>query len=171
MFSRRHLIAFSFALVGILGGAPAIAQSNGRPSQDYVAKAAIGDMFEIQSSKLALRKSGDPKVKSFASRMIKDHTASSAKLKSIIRSEELPLVPPTKIDDAHQQMIDKLSAASESEFDKMFHEMQMNAHQEALALHQGYAENGLEPALKAFAKKTSAVVQMHLQMLQADQSM
>jgi putative membrane protein len=166
MITRRGLAAF--LLLALTAISPALAQNDsgsGRPSQDYVAKAAIGDMFEIQSSRLALTKSSAPKVKSFASRMIKDHTAGSAKLKSIIRSEELPLVPPTKLDDAHQQMIDQLSSAQGSEFDKMYLDMQMKAHQEALALHQGYAENGLEPKLKAFAKKTSATVAMHLSML------
>jgi putative membrane protein len=168
MISRRGLIAFTFAALGAASTVPAFAQSgadSGRPSQDYVTKAAIGDLFEIQSSKLALRKSADPKVKSFASRMIKDHTASSAKLKSIIKAEELPLVAPAKLDDAHQQMIDKLFNANEMDFDKMYLDMQATAHQEALAVHQGYADSGLETKLKAFAKKTSAVVQMHLGML------
>jgi putative membrane protein len=164
MISRKGFIAFF--LLAFASVSPALAQSDtGRPSQDYVTKAAIGDMFEIQSSKLALKQSHDSKVKSFASRMIKDHTAGSAKLKSIIKAEELPLVPPAKLDDAHQQMIDQLSSAKGADFDKMYLDMQMKAHEEALALHQGYAENGLEPKLKVFAKKISAVVQMHLSML------
>jgi putative membrane protein len=162
---RRALFAFFvFVLAGV---SPALAQADtgSRPSQDYVTKAAIGDMFEIQSSKLALKKSQDAKVKSFANRMIKDHTASTAKLKSIIKSEQLPLVPPAKLDDAHQQMIDQLNGATGADFDKAYLDMQMKAHEEALAVHQGYADNGLDMKLKAFAKKTSAVVQMHLTML------
>src|SRR5689334_24900305 len=95
MTSRRGLLALAFILLGFATAAPAFAQSNNdaqRPSQDYVTKAAIGDMFELQSSKLALQKAGDAKVKRFASQMVKDHTASSRKLKSIIKAGELPLV-------------------------------------------------------------------------------
>jgi putative membrane protein len=166
MFSRNTIVGL--LLITFAGLGPALAQNEtGRPSQDYVTKAAIGDMFEIQSSRLALKSSHDSKIKSFANRMIKDHTASSDKLKSVIKAEELPVVPPAKLDDAHQQMIDQLSNANGSEFDKLYLDMQMKAHEEALAVHQGYAESGLEPKLKAFAQKTSAVVQMHLSMLKA----
>jgi putative membrane protein len=171
MFSRRHAVALVFLLIGISGIVPASAQDSGRPSQNYVTKAAIGDLFEIQSSRLALRKSDDGKVKDFASRMVRDHTASSAKLKSIIKAGELPLVPPTKLDDAHQQMLDGLAGANGADFDKMYMEMQIKAHEEAVALHQGYAENGMEEKLKAFAKKTSMVVETHLGMLKTMHAM
>jgi putative membrane protein len=154
MINGRSLAgAALILLLGLAGLAPASAQesaASARPSQDYVTKAAIGDLFEIQSSKLALRKSRDGEAKSFASRMIKDHAASSAAMKRIIKAEELPLQPPAKLDDAHQQMIDSLSAANGSDFDKIYWDMQSKAHEEALAMHQGYAESGLEPKLKAF---------------------
>jgi putative membrane protein len=158
---------FAFLLVAVVTTAtPVLAQDTGRPSQDYVTKAAMGDMFEIQSSRIALKKSHDTKVKSFASRMVKVHTAGSAKMKNIIKSGELPLVMPVKLDDAHQQMLDQLNQASAGAFDKTYLDMQKKGHNEALALHQGYAEHGNEPALKVFAKKTATVVQMHIEMLQ-----
>ncbi len=162
MFSRRSLTTIAFAIAGFVASTAAFAQSKtapARPSQDYVAHAAVNNMFRIQSSKLALSKSGDANVKSYASGVIKDQTAASAKLKKIIKAEELPLVPATKLDDTHQQMIDSLSSASGRDFDKMYGEMQTKAHEEALTLHQGYAENGMEPKLKAFAKTTGELEQ------------
>jgi len=174
MISRSGLLAFGFALLGAVIFTPAYSQTTDgaqRPSQDYVVKAAIGDLFEIQSSKLALQKSSDAQLKNFAARMVKDHTASSAKMKRIIKAGELPLAPPTQLDDAHQAMIDSLSGASGGEFDHLYLEMQMKAHDEALALHQGYAQSGLEPKLRAFAQKTGEVVQMHLGMLKGQHSM
>jgi putative membrane protein len=170
MINRRSLLASGMTVAGLAILDPAFAQGAGdsaRPSQTYVSRASIGNLFEIQSSKLAQRKASDGDVKSFASRMIRDHTASSTEMKRIIKAGELPLVPSTKLDDAHQQMIDSLSAADGADFDKMYWEMQSKAHEEALALHQGYAETGLEAKLKAFAKKTADVVQKHIQMLQA----
>ena len=171
MISRPGLLAIALILFGA-GATPALSQDGAaRPSQGYVTKAAIGDLFEVQSSKLALKKSSDAKVKQFASRMVKDHTASSAKLKRIIKAEELPLARSAKLDDAHQKMLDNLAASNGSDFDKLYHEEQQKAHEEALALHQGYAENGLEPKLKDFARKTSQVVKMHLDMLKGQHSM
>jgi putative membrane protein len=145
-------------------------EASQRPSQKYVTKAAIGDKLEVQSSKLALQRASDDKLKSFASRMVKDHTASSAKMKRIIRAEQLPIAVPAKLDDAHQQMIDSLADADRGAFDHLYLEMQIKAHEEALALHQGYAQSGLEPKLRDFAQKTSAVVQMHLDMLKRQHS-
>ena len=172
MVSRLGVGAVALLFIGGAAAVPTLAQEgDAPPSQDYVAKAAVGDMFEVQSSRLALQKSGDSKVKQFAGRMIKDHTASSAMLKRIIKSGELPLVPPTKLDDAHERMLADLSSASGGEFDKLYHELQLKAHEEALALHQGYAERGLEPKLKDFAKETSQVVAMHLAMLKGQHAM
>jgi putative membrane protein len=172
MTIRALIAAVAICALGL--ASPAVAQDtapSAGPSQDYVNNAAVGNLFEVQSSKLALQKSSDAKLKSFASRMIKDHTANTATMKRIIRAEELPLAAPTRLDDAHQQLIDSLSGASGGEFDHLYLEMQMQAHQEALALHQSYAQSGLEPKLRAFAKKTSEVVQMHLGMLKGQHSM
>lgn len=52
-------------------------------TQDFVAEAAISDMFEIQSSKLVQEKK-DTKVNDFANKMIADHTTSSDAIKSLI---------------------------------------------------------------------------------------
>jgi predicted outer membrane protein len=65
-------------MVSLLALGPAIAQSMGEKTgvnsalgiapttQDFVAEAASGDMFEIQSSQLAQQKSNNPQVKQFA---------------------------------------------------------------------------------------------------------
>src|ERR1700716_202152 len=75
---------------------PAVAQSVGErtgvnsalgvsPSTpDFVKEVAISDMFEIESSKLAQQKGSSP-TKSFADRMILDHTKTSMELKSLVQ--------------------------------------------------------------------------------------
>jgi predicted outer membrane protein len=60
-----------------------------KATQEYVQKAAVGDMFEVQSSNLAAKQAESSDVKAFAQRMIKDHTASTAALKSGIKSANL----------------------------------------------------------------------------------
>jgi putative membrane protein len=169
MLDRRMFIAAVLALgltVSISSAKAADATGPGGPSQDYVTKAAIGDLFEIASSKEALNKSHDSRIRAFAARMIKDHSAGSRTLKSIIKTQELAITLPSKLDDEHQQMLDRLKSAQSADFDKQYIALQTEAHQGALALHQGYAQSGLEPKLKVFAKQTVKIVGMHLKMLQ-----
>ena len=45
--------------------------------QDFTTAAGSSDMFEIESSKMALKKSSSTSVKQFAEMMIKDHTAAT----------------------------------------------------------------------------------------------
>jgi putative membrane protein len=58
----------------------ALAQS----AQDFVNKVAISDMFEIQSSQLALSKQADEDTKPFAQKMVQDHQKTSSELKAVM---------------------------------------------------------------------------------------
>ena len=66
------------ALVGVAAMATAatLALAQKAPSDDmsFVRKAAVAGMTEVQASKLALEKSTDANVKSFAQHMVDDHT-------------------------------------------------------------------------------------------------
>lgn len=131
-------------------------------AQDFASQAAASDMFEIESSKLAADQAEDAKVKAFAKMLVADHTKSSNELKTIAASLQPPLtVAPTLAPDM-QSKLDALKAAKGADFDTLYVTQQVAAHQEALNLHKGYAENGEEPQLKTFASKTADVVQKHL---------
>jgi putative membrane protein len=54
-----------------------------RAEKDFVDKAAAGGMFEVQVAQLALQKSQSSTVKSFAQRMVDDHTKVNDQLKQI----------------------------------------------------------------------------------------
>src|ERR1044072_2242204 len=43
-------------------------------TEDFITEAATSDMFEIESSKLAVERSSDAATKTFAQQMITDHT-------------------------------------------------------------------------------------------------
>jgi|LNAP01.1.fsa_nt_gb putative membrane protein len=130
--------------------------------QDYVNNAAVGDMFEIESSKLALTKSDDKEVKTFARHMIQDHEQTSAKLQGVIKEKNVNVVLPSHLDQAHLEMLDKLQAAKGADFDKLYVAMQVQGHREALKLHQGYADNGDAAELKTFATVIAPMVDKHL---------
>lgn len=135
-------------------------------TRTYVGKAAMADLFEIESSKLALQKTKDAGIRSFAQMMIRDHTASTSKLTAILKREKAD-VPSSTLDADHQAQLDSLKAASGTGFDAAYVKAQLQGHQDALTLHQTYAASGSDKRLKAFAASTAKVVQMHLDHAQA----
>lgn len=135
---------------------PAAAADNA--TAKFVKKAAIGGMFEIQSSETALTKAQSPKIKDLAHMLIKDHTAADQKLKAIAGKENIPV--PTQLDTKHQGELDTLRQ-TKGNFAKPFIQMQRKAHIEAIDLFKRYADHGSDPALKAFAKKTLPVLKKH----------
>jgi putative membrane protein len=140
-------------------GAPA------KPTPEYIAEAARGDMYEIRSSELAVRKAQSPAVKQFAQQMIRDHNDTSAKLKKTLADARIAAAPPSQLDARRQAMIDTLNGQSGAAFDKAYLEQQTAAHQEALALHSGYAASGENAALKALATATEPRIQHHYDMV------
>ena len=57
----------------LASGAIAMAESASPVDGQFTFKASVGNNFEIQSSRLALKNSSDPEVRAFARRMITDH--------------------------------------------------------------------------------------------------
>ncbi|WP_205481137.1 DUF4142 domain-containing protein [Sphingomonas arenae] len=127
---------------------------------NYMAMAASGDQFEIQSSQMALQMSQNPAVQSFARLMIAHHQAMSANLMSAAQSAGLTPPPPTLMPQ-HQQMLQQLQAAGPN-FDQAYKDAQIMSHQESLNLHQGYANGGDVPALRNVASAAVPIVQQHL---------
>ena len=155
---------FSILPVGLAFAiaAPALAQT----AVDYVAKAGAGDMYEKQSSQLELKTTKNAELRKFAQMMVSDHSKSTADVKAAAAKSGLKPKPPM-LDVGQKDMIAKLTAAKGADRDAIYVSQQKSAHQQALALHQGYAASGDKPALKAAAGKIFPVVQHHIEMLDA----
>lgn len=150
------------AVGGVVGQASA-AMANSADA--YVTNAAMSDMYEIESSRLALEKAKSPEIKKYAQQMIDDHTATSTQMKSLLPKTGLKMTPPTTLDDRRRGMIDNLRAASADAFDRTYIDQQTMAHQEALTLHSGFAEDGDNAQLKQFAAATAPKIRHHLDMV------
>lgn len=147
------------------GGNPASAaatQGSQMTATDFVQNAAVSDMFEIASSKVALQRSHNPDIKAFAHMMITDHTKTTAGLKAAIARSGQNVSPPADLPGDKQAMLQDLQNAPASDFDKKYMDDQVAGHQSALDLMSRYANDGTIPALQAAAKKTGPLVQMHL---------
>jgi putative membrane protein len=131
----------------------------------FIKTAAASDLYETESSKLALDKSKNKDVRDFAQMMITDHAKTTKGVKDAAAKAKLT-VPPPALSPDQQQMIDALKPLSGDEFDKTYLQQQLPAHQQALALMQNYAESGDTPALQDAAKTAIPIVQKHLARLQ-----
>jgi putative membrane protein len=135
--------------------------ANEAAAPDFVTKAAMSDMYEIEAAKVALARSQNADVKTFAQMMVDDHTKSTNNLKSAIAASGLSLTPPAALDDAHADKVKDLKDKDAADFDKAYLNDQVDAHQAALDLMQRYANDGDNAALKGFAATTAPVVQGH----------
>ena len=131
-------------------------------SARFIHTVGIANTFEIQSSQLALQKTGNADVKQFAQQMINDHTKAGAKLAGITKDDKLP-APPTQLDSKHKKIMGSLQEKSGASFDRAYIQAQTKAHHEAVNLFAKYGRSGENPDLKQFASTTLPTLQSHLQ--------
>lgn len=125
----------------------------------FVRKATASNLFEIRSSQLALARSRDNRVRSFARRMIKDHRQMQAALGRTGVGQ-----PREMLDAQHLNLLGHLRNMRRRDFDNAFAEAQIDAHQNAIDLHRTYARAGQNPRLRQFARNVLPTLESHLDM-------
>src|SRR5262245_14736281 len=123
-------------------------------ASEFVKQAAAGGEYEIRSSKLALKQSKSEDIKRIAQRLIDDHTKAGKELKTTVKYGGVKAKIPEKLDQKHQAMMSDLkkTKGTAADFDKLYLDQQLSAHQDAIALFSGYAEGGDNDKLKSFAE-------------------
>ena len=81
---RIIILAVGCGLFASVASAQTPPPGSAPAAQDFVNKVAISDMFEIQSSQLALSKQADADTKPFAEKMVQDHQKTSNELKAMV---------------------------------------------------------------------------------------
>jgi len=130
--------------------------------QEFADTAAKSDAFEIASARLAKDKAASSGIKHFASMMIEDHTASTAKIKKAAGEADPKITPDPTLTDSQNGKLDDLRKLAGGEFDKEYASQQVDAHQSALSSMTDYADRGAVPSLKAAAGEIKSKVQKHL---------
>lgn len=157
----------SLALLATILTAAAVAATAGavRPQptkadRTFVGKAGASGMFEVDSAKVALKRSKTAAVRSFAKRMITDHTRANKQLMAIAKLDQITTT--TKPTTTEQTQLRALKAASSAAFDAMYAKQQVQAHKLTIAIftHPG----ALSPAMLKFDKKSLPMLRMHLKL-------
>jgi putative membrane protein len=128
---------------------------------NYVKMAGASDLFEIQSSQLALSRGQRAETRQYAQMLVTHHTQTSQATMAAARAAGMN-PPPPMLMPMQQRMMDQLRRASAANFDRVYLTQQIPAHEMALALHNNYATNGDTPSLRSTAATALPLVRQHL---------
>lgn len=168
---KKFILAAVFAAVASTALAQTVTEKTGVNSAlgvapktaDFVKEAASSDMFEIESSKLAMQRSDDA-TKAFAQQMMTDHQKTSEELKGLVTSGKVKAKIPAAMAAPYKKMLTKLSGLQGADFTKQYHSDQEKVHKDAVDLFQRYGDKGDNAQLKAWAATTRPALEHHLQM-------
>lgn len=155
---------FSNSTAGTNSDAKSIVNSQRtiKAAREFVHKAANGNMFEVEESKVALEKSNNANVREFAEHMVADHEKAGQELEQSIDASSIQRSDvPKELDPDMQAKLDKLSALEGELFNKQYIADQKAAHKDAVSLFRQYANNGQDGSLKSFAQKTLPTLEEH----------
>ena len=136
-------------------------QQHALTSQNFVMYASNADLFQIEASKIAAERAQSSEVKIYAKEMATQHASSTSKLTSAAR--QAGITPSTPMLTPHmQQKLTELRNASTNAFDERYITLLQEAQERELRLHNAYARNGDNAALRAASSDTAKIVAQHL---------
>jgi putative membrane protein len=152
-------------------GAGEVADMAGDPTptqaMPFVAMAGSGDLYEIESSRLALQRAQTPAVRQFAQRMIDHHTMTTQQVTQAAQASGITPPPPSLL-PPQRAMLDQLQPVTgAAEFERSYLSQQREAHRMALALHGTYADRGDKAPLRQTAASAVPIIQQHIDRLQS----
>jgi putative membrane protein len=131
--------------------------------QGMMKQMAESHLGEISLGKLAQEKAQSDEVKSFAKKMVDDHTKALDSLKQLAESKGVTL--PTEPDKQQMAMQKKLEGLSAQKFDRQYiQQARDRAHRETHKLLQRAASRAEDTDLKNYASTTLGAVETHMQM-------
>ncbi len=141
----------------------------------FVRTAAMNDLYEMEASRLAEQRAQNEQLKRFAERMLRDHGKTTGELKAMlpqfqgVSAQQMP----TRLDQQHQALLQQLQGAQGAEFDRLYAQQQVQAHQAAVNVFRAYSQSGDDEQLKRWASQTLPALEEHLreaqQLLRATQ--
>ena len=130
--------------------------------QQFVEDASTAGATEIAASKLALTNSSDAQVKSFAQRMIADHTRLARNLDVVAKQQGITAAP-----SADAAVTGSLESLHGADFDKAYiAQVAVEGHRKAVALFSTESKDGNNAQLKNVAARALPIIKHHYEMAQ-----
>ena len=150
---------------GAAFGQTGASDASGTASQDkiFLMNAAEGGMTEIQMSQIALKKTKNDDLKTYAQKMIDDHTKLMSDMKPF--ADQMGVTPPAKLKPEHQQEAMRLKSMSGDKFDKEYIKAMVADHHKDLAEFTAEENSTGNAELKSTVAQGKQVVQQHTDMI------
>ncbi|MEO5960890.1 MAG: DUF4142 domain-containing protein [Opitutaceae bacterium] len=129
----------------------------------FVTKAADGGQAEVQIAQLAADRASNPDVKSFAQKLVADHTAVNSELTTIASTKRVDLDK----DEGQDRFYRRLSKKSGMDFDREFIEHMVDEHEKDVKMFDKASQDAKDADIRSFASKHVAHLREHLQQAQS----
>lgn len=130
--------------------------------KEFVSKAGMAGLAEVQMGNLALQKASSADVKAFAQRMVTDHSKANAELAQFATTKGLAL--PTELEGDPEKAMEHLTSLSGADFDKAYMDHMVADHEKAVADFEKASTSTTDADLKAWAGKTLPTLKEHFQL-------
>ena len=128
----------------------------------FVLEAFEAGIMETKAAEIALKKTSTSDIKSFAEKMMKDHSKANSELGLIAKEKRIAI--PTNLPEADQSKIYELENKNGSEFDNAYMDLMVADHEKAVALFETQATSGQDSKLKKWAADKLPILKHHLAM-------
>jgi predicted outer membrane protein len=149
---------------GVIGATAATAATASAEDPGQFLMAAFQDgISEIQLSQLALQKSSNQRVRTFAQRMIDDHTQLNNAIQQQAQTNNISL--PAQPSSDQQAQADRLATLSGAAFERAYMALNVTLHQTDLAaakLQAQALQQGSDDAVSLLADASVPVIEVHL---------
>ena len=153
----------AFAQTPAKASAAASAAALSKADQKIVTDMAIANMAEVDAGKMAVSKTQNAEVKTFAQKMIDDHTKALNDVTALAQSKGVTL--PTEVDAPHKAMAAKLDKLSGDAFDKAYMaDAGVSDHNKVHGKLKGFESKAKDPDVKALAAKMLPTVEEHMKL-------
>lgn len=144
---------------------PSVAQAPAMTDAEFINTVAQTDAYEIQLSQLAADRAARADVKSLASMLVRDHTATTRQLTTIAASANV--TPTTTLSSEQNDRVNNLRGSSGAAFDDAFLDTQVEVHENAIAAFERYLQTAQPGELRTFAEATLPKLREHHQQAQS----
>jgi putative membrane protein len=127
---------------------------------DFVKNAAKGNITEIDLGRLAAQKATNPEVKTFANRMIRDHSKANEELTTLAASKGLDVSRSAPFSEDISSI--HLKMLSGKSFDEAYIKLMIDDHKEDVSAFQKESESAQDTDVKRFASKILPILRGHL---------
>lgn len=129
----------------------------------FVTKAADHGQSELALAQLASQQASNPEVRSFAQKLVNDHTKVNSELMKLAGNKNVKLDQ----EDSKDRTYKRLSNRSGSDFDQEFVEQMIDMHEADVKLFEKTAEDAKDQELRSFASRHVGHLREHLQRAQS----